>query len=55
MLFSMATSFSDAALSDASGSLDLVRAAAPVVALLVVVLIWLGVQPTLSRYRLAAA
>ena len=45
----------DAALSDASGSLDLVRAAAPVVALLVVVLIWLGVQPTLSRYRLAAA
>jgi hypothetical protein len=42
----------DAALNDASGSLDLVRTAAPIVALLMVALIWLGVQPTLSRYRL---
>ncbi len=43
----------DTALNDASAALDLARTAAPLLGLLVVVLIWLGVQPTLARYRLA--
>jgi hypothetical protein len=42
----------DTSLNDAFGALDLVRIAAPIFALAVVVLIWLGIQPTVSRYRL---